>query len=245
LGILEAAGVAESIIGVLFVILTILVYAVIGVMSRSNSSNDYFVAGRNVPPVFNGMATAADWMSGASFVGMAGTLYALGYDGLAYIIGWTGGYVLVSTLIAPYLRRFGSYTVPDFIASRYQGTIQIGGRVVNLGAIARLLATLVLISCSFTYLTAQVYSTGIIMSRFINISFEVGIFFGLAGVLVCSLMGGMRAVTWTQVAQFIVLIVAYTVPAICMSAKIDDGFNANNPVALLSYGGTRRFISCN
>ncbi|CAE8638651.1 unnamed protein product [Polarella glacialis] len=244
LGFLEAVGVPDQAIGILFVIFTLGMYAAIGIASRTSKSDDFYVAGRNVPPIFNGMATAADWMSGASFVGMAGTLYALGYDGLAYITGWTGGYVLVSTVIAPYLRRFGSFTVPEFIASRYQGTVQLpGGRVVEVSGVARFLATIVLLSCSFTYLTAQVYSTGVIVSRFIGIQFEVAVFSGLIGVLFCSLLGGMRAVTYTQVAQYVILIIAYTVPAICMSTTQDDGFNKNNPVEFLVYGGTLQAIA--
>lgn len=243
LAILEAVGVPQLVIGVLFVIFTLGVYAGIGIMSHTNNSAEYFVAGRTVPPVYNGMATAADWMSGASFVGMAGSLYTLGYDGLAFIIGWTGGYVLVATLIAPYLRRVGSYTVPDFIAARYKGKLQIrNGWELDLSAAARFLATLVLITCSFTYLTAQVYSTGVIMSRFVGLPFELAVFAGLAGVLVCSLMGGMRAVTWTQVAQYIVLIVAYIIPVVCMSTQSQDGFNDGNPIAQIAYGGALKAI---
>jgi len=243
LAVLEAVGVPQLAIGILFVVFTLAVYAGIGIMSHTNKSDEYFVAGRSVPPVYNGMATAADWMSGASFVGMAGTLYTLGYDGLAYIIGWTGGYVLVATLVAPYLRRVGSFTVPDFIAARYQGHLDLpwGGRV-DLSAAARFLATMVLIACSFTYLTAQVYSTGVILSRFVGLKFEVAVFVGLAGVLVCSLMGGMRAVTWTQVAQYIILIVAYIIPVVCMSTQTRDGFNDNNPIAQVAYGGALKAI---
>eukprot|EP00929_Paragymnodinium_shiwhaense_P027731 TRINITY_DN16209_c0_g3_i1.p1 TRINITY_DN16209_c0_g3~~TRINITY_DN16209_c0_g3_i1.p1 ORF type:complete len:757 (+),score=122.54 TRINITY_DN16209_c0_g3_i1:77-2272(+) len=235
IGLLEALGVSESVLSVLFVVFTLAVYAAVGIFSRSSKSDDFFVAGRCVPPVYNGMATAADWMSGASFVGMAGTVYGRGYDGLAFIVGWTGGYVLVSTLVAPYLRRFGSFTVPEFIACRYQAEFQLGGFTVKLDKVARVLSTLVLLSCSFTYLTAQVYSTGVIVSRFISIPFETACFAGLFGVLFCSLLGGMRAVTWTQVAQYIILIVAYLIPAMCMSVR-DTGSNHNNPIAQLSYG---------
>jgi cation/acetate symporter len=169
--------------------------------------SEYSVAGRRVPAVYNGMATGADWMSGASFVGMAGTLYALGYDGLAYVLGWTGGYVLVAVLVAPYLRKFGAYTVPDFLAARFGGNM------------ARFLGIIVLLCCSFTYVVAQVYATGIIASRFLGISFEVAVYVGLAGILLCSMLGGMRAVTWTQVAQYIVLIVAYLVPVVLLSTQ--------------------------
>ena len=154
------------------------------------------------------MATAADWMSGASFVGMAGSLYILGYDGLAFVVGWTGGYVLVAILLAPYLRKFGAYTVPDFLGSRYGGNA------------ARLIGIVILFCCSFTYVTAQTYATGIITSRFLQIPFEWAVFIGLTGILVCSMLGGMRGVTWTQVAQYIVLIVAYMVPVIILSYQV-------------------------
>jgi cation/acetate symporter len=208
LAILEQFGLPNQIIGYLFVFFTLAVYAGIGVLSRTMQVSEYYVAGRRVPAVYNGMATAADWMSGASFVGMAGTLYALGYDGLAFVLGWTGGYVLVAVLVAPYLRKFGAYTVPDFLAARFGGHF------------ARFLGIVVLFCCSFTYVTAQIYATGIIASRFLGISFEIAVFAGLLGILLCSMLGGMRAVTWTQVAQYIVLIVAYLVPVVLLSTQI-------------------------
>lgn len=219
LAILEQLGVPDQVIGYLFVLCTLGVYAAIGIVTRTVRVSEYYVAGRRVPAVYNGMATAADWMSGASFVGMAGTLYALGYDGLAYVVGWTGGYVLVAVLVAPYLRKFGAYTVPDFLAARFGGNL------------ARLIGILVLLACSFTYVVAQIYSTGLIASRFLGISFEVAVYVGLAGILLCSMLGGMRAVTWTQVAQYIVLIVAYMLPVAILSAQ-QTGF----PVAQLAYG---------
>ena len=208
LAILEQIGVPDQIIGYLFVFFTIAVYAGIGYISRTAQVSEYYVAGRRVPAFYNGMATAADWMSAASFIGMAGSLYAQGYDGLAFVLGWTGGYVLVATLIAPYLRKFGAFTVPDFLGSRYGGDA------------ARLVGIIVLFCCSFTYLVAQVYGTGLVASRFLGISFETAVFVGLAGILVCSMLGGMRAVTWTQVAQYIVLIVAYLVPVVILSTQI-------------------------
>jgi cation/acetate symporter len=177
------------------------------------------VAGRRVPAFYNGMATGADWMSAASFVGMAGTLFLLGYDGLAWVLGWTGGYVLVSILVGPYLRKFGAYTVPDFMAFRFGGNF------------TRFLAVVVLVCCSFTYVTAQIYGTGIIASRFLGMNFEVAVFVGLAGILVCSMLGGMRAVTWTQIAQYIVLIVAYLVPIVILSTK-----KYGIPIPELTYG---------
>ncbi|MCO5163733.1 MAG: cation acetate symporter [Mesorhizobium sp.] len=205
MAILSAMGVPNRIIGYMFVGFTILIYAVIGILSRTMQVGEYYVAGRRVPAIYNGMATGADWMSGASFVGMAGTLYALGYDGLAFVLGWTGGYVLVAVLVAPFLRKFGAYTVPDFLSARYGGNL------------ARFIGVIVLFSCSFTYVVAQIYATGIISARFLGLDFNVAVYVGLAGILVCSMLGGMRAVTWTQVAQYIVLIIAYLIPAIWMS----------------------------
>ncbi|MGQ7790896.1 sodium:solute symporter family protein [Faunimonas sp. B44] len=219
LAILEQVGVPNRIIGYLFVFFTLAVYAGIGVLSRTMQVSEYYVAGRKVPAIYNGMATGADWMSAASFIGMAGTLYALGYDGLAYVLGWTGGYVLVAVLVAPYLRKFGAYTVPDFLAARYGGNV------------ARFIGIIVLLFCSFTYVVAQIYGTGIIASRFLGISFEVAVYVGLLGILLCSMLGGMRAVTWTQVAQYIVLIVAYLIPVVLLSAQ-----KYGLPIPQLTYG---------
>ena len=207
MAILEQMGVSADTIGILFVGFTVVIYAAIGWLSRTMQVDAYYVAGRSVPPVFNGMATAADWMSGASFVAMAGGIYMGGHAYLAFVVGWTGGYVLVAALMAPYLRKFGCYTVPDFIGTRYGGNT------------ARFCAVLVLVIASFTYVTAQINATGTIASRALHIPFEVGVWFGLLGILLCSMLGGMRAVTWTQVAQYIVLIIAYLVPVIWMSNK--------------------------
>jgi cation/acetate symporter len=219
LAILEQVGVPNKILGYLFVFFTLAVYAVIGVMTRTAQISEYYVAGRRVPAFYNGMATGADWMSAASFVGMAGSLFLQGYDGLAWVLGWTGGYVLVSILVGPYLRKFGAYTVPDFFAFRYGGNV------------ARFLAVIVLVCCSFTYVTAQVYGTGIIASRFLGMPFEVAVFVGLAGILLCSMLGGMRAVTWTQIAQYIVLIIAYLTPIVILSTK-----HYGIPIPQLTYG---------
>ena len=207
MAILEQMGLGADTIGILFVAFTVVIYAAIGWLSRTMQVDAYYVAGRTVPPVFNGMATAADWMSGASFVAMAGGIYMGGHAYLAFVVGWTGGYVLVAALMAPYLRKFGCYTVPDFIGTRYGGNT------------ARFCAVLVLVIASFTYVTAQINATGTIASRALHIPFEVGVWFGLLGILLCSMLGGMRAVTWTQVAQYIVLIIAYLVPVIWMSNK--------------------------
>ena len=207
MAILESMGVGSDTIGILFVAFTIVIYATIGWLSRTMSVDAYYVAGRQVPAVFNGMATAADWMSGASFVAMAGGIYFGGHGYLAFVVGWTGGYILVASLMAPYLRKFGCYTVPDFIGTRYGGNLP------------RLLGVIVLAVASFTYVTAQINATGTIASRALQIPFEVGVWFGLLGILLCSMLGGMRAVTWTQVAQYIVLIIAYLVPVFWMSNK--------------------------
>ena len=219
LAVLEQIGVPNQIIGYLFVFLTIAVYAVIGIIARTSQISEYYVAGRRVPAFYNGMATGADWMSGASFVGMAGTLFLLGYDGLSFVLGWTGGYVLVAILLAPYLRKFGAYTVPDFLAVRFGGNL------------ARACGILVLFACSFTYVTAQIYATGIITSRFLGLSFEVAVYAGLVGILLCSMLGGMRAVTWTQVAQYIILIIAYLVPVIILSTQV-----TGVPIPQVMYG---------
>ncbi len=211
MAILEVAGVPNTFIGWMFVAFTVVIYALIGVLSRTMDSNQYYVAGREVPAVFNGMATAADWMSGASFIAMAGGVYLKGYPYMAFLVGWTGGYVLVASLIAPYLRKFGCYTVPDFIGTRYGGNL------------ARECAVVILVVASFTYVTAQITGTGIVASRALAIPFELGVWAGLLGILFCSMLGGMRAVTWTQVAQYIVLIIAYVVPVFWMSNKLGYG----------------------
>ncbi|UUX49063.1 cation acetate symporter [Nisaea acidiphila] len=219
MAILEQAGVSADTIGYLFVGFTIGIYALIGVLSRTMATDQYYVAGRQVPALYNGMATAADWMSGASFVAMAGGIYFGGYGYMAFLVGWTGGYVLVASLMAPYLRKFGCYTVPDFIGTRYGGNF------------TRLCAVIVLVVASFTYVTAQINATGTVAARALQIPFEVGVWFGLAGILVCSMLGGMRAVTWTQVAQYIVLIIAYIIPVVWMSNK--SGFGL---IPQLAYG---------
>ena len=207
LAVLEQMGMPRAWIGFTFLIATIGLYAGIGIMSRTSDASEFYVAGRRVPAVYNGMATGADWMSAASFIGMAGTLYLTGYGGLAFILGWTGGYVLVALFLAPYLRKFGQYTIPDFLGERYGGNA------------ARFVGVFAAILCSFTYVVAQIYGVGLITTRLTGVQFEIGIFLGLGGILVCSFLGGMRAVTWTQVAQYIVLIIAYLIPVIWLSIK--------------------------
>ena len=216
-GILEQLGVPNKALGYMFLFATILLYAGIGFMSKTADVSEYYVAGRRVPALFNGMATGADWMSAASFIGMAGTLYATGYDGLAFVMGWTGGYCLVALFLAPYLRKFGQFTIPDFLGARYGGHIPR-----TIGVFAAVL-------CSFTYVIAQIYGVGIITARFTGLEFGIGVFVGLAGILVCSFLGGMKAVTWTQVAQYIILIVAYMIPVVWLSVK-----HTGNPIPQIS-----------
>ncbi|MFO1304481.1 MAG: sodium:solute symporter family protein [Burkholderiales bacterium] len=219
LAIAEQMGLPRNFIGYIFLLATIALYAGIGIMSRTSDAAEYYVAGRRVPALFNGMATGADWMSAASFIGMAGSLYLLGFNGLAFILGWTGGYCLVALFLAPYLRKFGQFTIPDFLGARYGGNIP------------RFVGILAAILCSFTYVVAQIYGVGLITARMVGVSFEVGVFLGLAGILVCSFLGGMRAVTWTQVAQYIILIVAYMIPVVWLSVKV-----TGVPVPQLIYG---------
>ena len=219
LALAEQLGMSRRWIGYWFLFATVALYAGIGIMSRTTDVSEYYVAGRRVPALFNGMATGADWMSAASFIGMAGGLYLQGFDGLAFIMGWTGGYCLVAFLLAPYLRKFGQFTIPDFLGARYGGNI------------ARFIGILAAILCSFTYVVAQIYGVGLITSRFTGVEFGVGVFLGLAGILVCSFLGGMRAVTWTQVAQYIILIVAYMIPVVWLSIK-----HTNFPIPQLVYG---------
>ncbi|MEI6114613.1 MAG: sodium:solute symporter family protein [Burkholderiales bacterium] len=219
LGVLERYGMPPRWIGYAFLFLTIILYATIGVLARTSNVAEYYVAGRKIPAMFNGMATGADWMSAASFIGLAGTLFLTGYQGLAYVMGWTGGYVLVALFLAPYLRRFGEYTIPDFLGARYEGNA------------ARLVGVFATVMASFVYVVAQIYGVGVITSRFVGLQFEIGVFVGLAGILVCSFLGGMRAVTWTQVAQYLVLIVAYIAPVAMLSYNV-----TGIPVPQVMYG---------
>jgi len=207
LALLEQIGLSRRWIGLIFLLGTLALYATIGILSRTTDEVEYYVAGRRVPAFYNGLATGADWMSAASFIGVAGTLYLTGYSGLAFIIGWTGGYCLVALLLAPYLRRFGQFTIPDFLGARYGG------------ALPRLIGIAAAILCSFVYVVAQIYGVGIVTARLTGVDFEVGIFLGLGGILLCSFLGGMRAVTWTQVAQYVILMIAYLVPVVWLSVK--------------------------
>ena len=219
MAVADRAGLPRPWIGAAFLVLTVAAYAGIGFICRTSNEVEYFVAGRRVPAMYNGLATAADWMSAASFIGTAGVLYLQGFAGLAYILGWTGGYCLLALLLAPYLRRFGQYTVPDFLGARYGGSLP------------RLIAAGAAVAVSFVYVVVQIYGVGLITSHLTGFGFELGIFVGLGGVLVCSFLGGMRAVTWTQVAQYLVLIVAYLVPLVWLSVK-----QTGNPVPIVAYG---------
>ena len=219
LAVLEQFGLSRRWIGMIFLLATIVLYAGIGIMSRTTDAVEYYVAGRRVPAMYNGMATGADWMSAASFISLAGTLFLTGYNGLAFIMGWTGGYCLVALLLAPYLRKFGEFTIPDFLGARYGGNLP------------RMLGIAAAVLCSFTYVVAQIYGVGLITSRLTGVAFELGIFLGLGGILVCSFLGGMRAVTWTQVTQYIILIAAYLIPVMWLSVK-----QTGVPIPQIVYG---------
>jgi cation/acetate symporter len=226
IGVTILIGVAQEVfnlpnrwVGWIFMGLSLGIYVVIGIVTRTSEADQYYVAGRGVPAVFNGMATGSDWMSAASFISMAGALSAQGFSGLAYVMGWTGGYLLLAVFLGPYLRQFGRYTIPDFLGARFGGHAP---RIV--GVVAAILA-------SFTYLIAQVTGVGLIVSRFVGLDFHIGVFVGLIGVLFCSVLGGMRSVTWTQVAQYIILILSYLVPVVVLSFKL---FSV--PVPQLTYG---------
>ena len=204
---LEQLGLSRRVVGISFLLATVVVYACIGMACRTADPVEYYVAGRRVPAMYNGMATGADWMSAASFIGLAGMLYLGGYGGLAFILGWTGGYCVLALYVAPYLRRFGQFTIPDFLGERYGGNLP---RAIGVfGAIV----------CCFIYVVAQIYGVGLITSRLSGLPFEIGVFAALGSILLCSFLGGMRAVTWTQVTQYIVLILAYLAPVVWLSVK--------------------------
>lgn len=192
----------------IFVGVSFAIYIGIALWSRVGSTKEFYVAGGGVHPVVNGMATAADWMSAASFISMAGIIAFSGYDGSVYLMGWTGGYVLLALLLAPYLRKFGKFTVPDFIGDRYYSDA------------ARLVAVVCLIFISFTYVAGQMRGTGIVFSRFLEVDINTGVIIGMAIVFMYAVLGGMKGITYTQVAQYCVLIFAYTVPAIFISLLV-------------------------
>ncbi len=199
--------------------LSFALYIGIAIWSRAHNTGDFYIAGRGVSPLANGMATAADWMSAASFISMAGLIAFLGYDGSVYLMGWTGGYVLLALLLAPYLRKFGKFTVPEFIAERYYSRT------------ARVVAVICLIFISFTYVAGQMRGVGIVFSRFLEVDVTVGLLTGMGVVFTYAVLGGMKGITYTQVAQYCVLIFAYTVPAIFIAIQI-----TGNPIPQLAFG---------
>lgn len=226
LALAEQTGLRKIWVGAIFLFATVFLYALIGIYGRTSKASEYYVAGRKIPPIYNGMAVAADWMSAASFISMAGGLYLQGFSGagsqpggLVYVLGWTGGFCLVALLVAPHLRAMNLYTVPDFFDRRF------GGRW------PRIIAAWAAVLCSFTYVVAQIYGVGLITSRLTGVQFEIGILLGLGGVLVCSFLGGMRAVTWTQVTQYVVLILAFLIPVSWLAYK-----QLGNPLAPVVYG---------
>ncbi len=226
LAVAEQAGLRKIWVGAIFLFATVFLYAVIGIYGRTSKASEYYVAGRRIPAMYNGMAVAADWMSAASFISMAGGLYLQGFSGtqanpggLVYVLGWTGGFCLLALLVVPYLRQMNLYTVPDFFGARF------GGRW------PRIIAAWAAVLCSFTYVVAQIYGVGLITSRLTGVQFEIGILLGLGGVLVCSFLGGMRAVTWTQVTQYVVVILAFLIPVSWLAYK-----QLGSPLAPLVYG---------
>ena len=183
-------------------------YIGIAIWSKARTTGEFYVAGKSIHPIANGMATAADWMSAASFISMAGLIAFLGYDGSVYLMGWTGGYVLLALLLAPYLRRFGKFTVPEFIGERYASKL------------ASAVAVICLILVSFTYIAGQMRGVGIVFSRFLELDLGQGLVLGMGIVFLYAVLGGMRGITYTQVAQYCVLIFAYTVPAVFISLQV-------------------------
>ncbi|RUL49593.1 sodium:solute symporter family protein [Lysinibacillus antri] len=210
---------SQFIVSMAIILATFALYIFIAVYNKAKETSDFYVAGRGVPAIYNGMAIGADWMSAASFIGMAGTIMMLGYDGLAYIMGWTGGYLLLTFLLAPQLRKSGSYTVPEFIGDRFKS---------NTALIIAALCTMII---SFTYSIGQLSGSGVVIGRLFEIDAKLGTMIGVVLIAIYAAFGGMKGITWTQVAQYIVLIIAYLVPVIFMSLQI-----TGNPLPWLSYG---------
>ena len=201
--------------------ITFTLYIGIAIWSRASSTKDFYIAGGHVSPWANGMATAADWMSAASFISMAGIIAFAGYDGSVYLMGWTGGYVLLALLLAPYLRKFGKFTVPDFIGERYYSDK------------ARIVAVVCALLVSFTYVAGQMRGVGVVFSRFLEVDINTGVIIGMVIVLFYAVLGGMKGITYTQVAQYCVLIFAFMVPAIFISIQM-----TGNPIPQLGMGST-------
>jgi cation/acetate symporter len=209
----------QFIVSLTIILLTFALYIGIAIYNTAKETSDFYVAGRGVPPIFNGMAIGADWMSAASFIGMAGTIMLLGFDGLAYIMGWTGGYLLLTFLLAPQLRKYGRYTVPEFIGDRYNSHA------------ARVIAAVCTIIISFTYSIGQLSGSGVVIGRLFEIDAKIGTMIGVVLIAFYAAFGGMKGITWTQVAQYLILIIAYLIPVIFMSLQI-----TSNPAPWLSYG---------
>ncbi|WP_078556090.1 sodium:solute symporter family protein [Bacillus alkalicellulosilyticus] len=210
---------AQAIVSLLMIMATFGLYIGISIYNRAKATSDFYVASRGVPPVWNGMAIGGDWMSAASFIGMAGTVMILGYDGLAYIMGWTGGYLFLTFLLAPQLRKYGRYTVPEFIGDRFDSNP------------ARLIAAIATIIISFVYIIGQLSGSGVVIGRILSIDAMYGTMIGVVVIAIYATLGGMKGITWTQVAQYIILIIAYIIPVIFMSLQI-----TNNPLPWLTYG---------
>ncbi|QPC47694.1 sodium:solute symporter family protein [Mangrovibacillus cuniculi] len=210
---------AQFLVSMIIILATFALYIGIAVYNKATQTSDFYVAGRGVPPVFNGMAIGADWMSAASFIGLAGTIMLLGYDGLAYIMGWTGGYLFLTFLLAPQLRKYGRYTVPEFIGDRYNSHS------------ARVIAAICTILISFVYSIGQLSGSGVVIGRLFEIDAKVGTMIGVVLIAFYAAFGGMKGITWTQVAQYLVLIIAYIIPVVFMSLQITA-----NPLPWLSYG---------
>jgi cation/acetate symporter len=209
----------QFLVSLSIILFTFALYIGIALYNKAKATSDFYVAGRGVPPIFNGMAIGADWMSAASFIGMAGTIMLLGYDGLAYIMGWTGGYLLLTFLLAPQLRKYGRYTVPEFIGDRYDSHT------------ARVIAAICTIIISFTYSIGQLSGSGVVIGRLFEIDAKLGTMIGVVLIAFYAAFGGMKGITWTQVAQYCILIIAYLIPVIFMSLQI-----TGNPMPWLSYG---------
>ena len=205
----------------LIVGITFALYIGVAIWARAGSTKEFYVAGGGVSPLANGMATAADWMSAASYLSMAGLISFLGYGGSQYLMGWTGGYVLLALLLAPYLRKFGKFTVPDFIGERYYSDL------------ARIVAVCCALVVSFTYVVGQMRGVGVAFARFLEVDFSTGIYIGIAIVFFYAVLGGMKGITYTQVAQYCVLIFAFTVPAIFISLQM-----VGTPVPQIGMGAT-------
>ncbi len=209
----------QFLVSLSIIIASFALYIGIAIYNKAKETSDFYVAGRGISPFSNGMAIAADWMSAASFIGMAGTIMLLGYDGLAYIMGWTGGYLLLTFLLAPQLRKYGRYTVPEFIGDRYESHT------------ARMIAALCTIIISFVYSIGQLSGSGVVIGRLLEVDAKVGTMIGVVLIAFYAAFGGMKGITWTQVAQYIILIIAYLIPVVFMSLQL-----TGNPIPWLSYG---------